>query len=123
MDSGAAAMWQMPRLTPRTLWATERYERISSELRPRSFGLPLSPTPLEAPTPTPLSISGLQSSTRRPSDGPLKRVRKTGQDLTAPGGSVASERIDVDEAVIDDAAGLSKIPLIAAKVRQNIPKT
>ena len=61
MDSGAAAMWQMPRLTPRTLWATERYDRISSELRPRSFGLPLSPTPLEAPTPTPLSISGLQS--------------------------------------------------------------
>ena len=37
------------------------YERISSELRPRSFGLPLSPTPSEAPTPTPLSISGLQS--------------------------------------------------------------
>ena len=74
---------QMPRLTPRTLWATERYERISSELRPRSFGLPLSPTPLEAPTPTPLSISGLQSDGGALQIKPAtcSGVRKTGQSL------------------------------------------
>ena len=78
------------------------YERISSELRPRSFGLPLSPTPLEAPTPTPLSISGLQSDGGALETEPrLHRVSR----LTAPGGSFASQWIDVDEAVIDDAAG------------------
>ena len=43
-------------------------------------------------------------------------------DLTAPGGSVASERIDVDEAVIDDAAGLSKVSLKKPTCGKTFPK-